>query len=394
MPSLCSGADIIVAHTPALATPLAVGVAQALPRRPRRIQDARHARQVLGTAVTNRCVLPKWGINSPIRDHGAEPGQYTGTVGWTSREHYLAYVVPAAIALHGDVLAKHHVSPDTFRAWVEAKSLYAQERRSGRRVIVRPQTLAGLMQCCLSTVHRCQRAAREIGLEIVITPGRMLSDFEAYKARRNGSPQRGLSTVSAFVVPSSLDRPVEHDTPSSGLSLSSSVTDSPALKSRSARPKRAPLRSARHQRKRPRPGDPAWDLAKRLTERQVFLRGCPAGRLTAQLRRFTTTTLPHRWTTQQLIDAMDAVNRRRGWNAPWTSKTAPWGLLRWYLTQIDEVADHPNHDGPLIPTIPWCGHCDSDEYRWVLDPATGRPLRRCSTCHPSEHGLTSQRAHP
>ena len=359
-----------------------VGVAQALPRRPRLIADAHHAGRVLAAAPTNRCVLPRWGINSPVRDHGAEPGQYTGTVGWTSREHYLAHVVPAAVALHADVLAKHHVSPDTLHAWVEAKSLYAQERRSGRRVIVRPQTLAGLLQCSLSTVHRCQRAAREIGLEIVITPGRMLSDFEAYKARRKGSPQRGLSTVSAFVVPSSIESPVEHDTPSSGLSVSTPVTDSFALKQRSARSKGAPLRSAPPQRRKPRPGDPAWDLAKRLTERQVFLRGCPAGRIAGQLRRFTTTGLPHRWTTQQLIDAMDAINRRRGWNAPWTAKVAPWGILRWYLTQIDEVADHPTHDGPLIPPTPWCGRCDSDGYRWTVTPDDHQPLRPCPHCSP------------
>lgn len=335
---------------------------------------------MLATAPTNRCVLPRWGINSPIRDHGAKPGQYTGTVGWTSRDHYLAFVVPVAIRQRPDVFRAHKVHPDTFRQWVRAKSLYAQEQRSGRRVIVRPQTVAELMGCSKSTAHRCQRVARDLGLEIVITPGRMLSDFEAYKARKKGSPQRGLSTVSAFVIPAWVHHPVDHDTPSSGLFIGTYVKECSALKRRSAGWKGASLRSAPPKRRRPRPGDPAWDLAVRLTDQIPFLRGCPAGRLTGQLRPYATVDLPHRWTTHQLIGAMDAVNRRHGWNAPWTAKTRPWGILRWYLTRIDPVADHPAYnEGPLIPALAWCGECESPGYRWLTsETGTAEPCPRCS----------------
>lgn len=323
-----------------------MGVAQALPHRPRRIEDARHAGRVLTVATTNRCVLPRWGINSPIRDHGADPGQYTGTVGWTSRALYLAFTVPAAIQQRPESLTTHHVDPATFQRWVSAKSLYAQERRSGRRVIVRPQTLAGLLQCSLSTVHRCQRAARDLGLEIVITPGRMLSDFEAYKARKNGSPQRGLSTVSAFVVPSWLERPVDHDTPSSGLFIGTHVKECTAFKQRYARSKGAPLRSAPPQRRRSQPTGPAWDLAKDLSQQVIFLHRCAPARIVNQLRRFTAPGLP-RWTAERLTRAMDTVNKRHGYNAPTRSTTKPWGLLAWYLHQIDPIADNPGLDRPL-----------------------------------------------
>lgn len=294
-------------------------------------------------------MLPRWGINSPIRDHGADPGQYTGTIGWTSREHYLTYTVPIALRLRADVLKLHRVDPATFLRWVTAKSLYAQHHRSGRRVIVRPQTLAGLLQCSLSTVHRCQRAARGLGLEIVITPGRMLSDFEAYKARKNGSPQRGLSTVSAFVVPTWIEHPVDHDTPSSGLFLSGSVTDCSALKQRKARSKGAPLRSAPPPQRKPRPRGPGWTLAQDLTQQVIFLHRCPPGRITSQLQRFTTPDVPH-WTSERLTRAMDTVNRRHGYNAPTHAKTTPWGLLAWYLHQIDPIADNPGLDRPLVPT--------------------------------------------
>ncbi len=38
---------------------------------------------------------------------------------------------------------------------------------------------------------------------------------------------------------------------------------------------------------------------------------------------------------------MDQVNVRLGYTAPVRPKTTPWGLLAWYLSQIDEVADAP-----------------------------------------------------
>ncbi len=402
---LRQGAAITVAHTFfEHALPPRVGDPAPLPRRPRCILDAGHAGRVLAVANRDRGVLPRWGINSPIRDRGAEPGQYTGTVGWTSRQHYLEVVVPAAIARQADVLKKHHVAGDTFQRWAEAKSLYAQERRSGRRVIVRPVTLAGLLQCDKRTVQRCQAAAREMDLEVVITPGRMLSEFEAYAARRRGSPQRGLSTVSAFVVPPPLRHFVGHVTPSCGLSLGASVRDIRTFQQRSARSKGAPLRSAPPQRTRfdgplprnnppaaqKRPSErrtarrarqgPAWNLAVALTQQAIFLRRCPPGRIVGQLSRFTDPgrTGGRRWTTKQVLDAIAAVNRRLGYTAPVKAKTVPWALLAWYLGQIDPFADHPANQEPVLR--PWCGQCASDTFRWLEDPTTRDPVRPCPRC--------------
>lgn len=335
--------------------------------------------------------MPRWGINSPIRDHGADPGQYTGTIGWTSREHYLAFVIPAAIAAHADVLAQHHVAADLFQRWVFVKSLYAQERCSGRRVIVRPITLAGLLQCSKRTVQRCQAAARAMGLEVVITPGRMLSEIEVYAARKKGSPQRGLSTVTAFVVPAELRHVVERVTPTSGEGLSASVTDLSTFKRRSARSKGAPLRSAPPRQRSGAPrktarnrSGPAWDLAVALTKQVIFLHRCPPGRIVGQLQRFTDPkrTGGRRWTTTRVLDAMELVNRRLGYAAPVQAKTAPWGLLAWYLGQIDPFADHPGNDQPLIRSVPWCGECTSETFRWVEDPTTRGPVHPCPRCSP------------
>lgn len=293
----------------------------------------------MAVAETNRDVLPRWGVNSPIRCHPVDPGAYSGTISWTSRQHYLTVVVPAAIAANADILARHRVAGDTLLRWARVKSLYAQEAHSGRQVIVRPDTLAGLLQCSERTVQRCNAAARQIGLELVITPGRMLSEIEVYAARKQGSPQRGLSTVTAFVIPHQFRSLVDRVTPTRGRSVSASVTDLTTFKPRTARSQGAPLRSAPPQRKKKSGQPPGWHLAAALTQQVIFLKRCPPGRIAGQLSRFT--RCPHRWTATQIMRAMDHINVRLNYTAPVRAKTTPWGLLAWYLGQIDEIADAP-----------------------------------------------------
>lgn len=334
------GAAITIAHAPITPAFLQrVRLATPLPRRPRCVLDADHAGRVLAVAHRDHGVLPRWGINSPIRCHPVEPGVYAGTIGWTTRQHYLRVVVPATLRRHAETLRAHRVAPDTLQRWAQVKSLYAQEPHNGRQVIVRPDTLAGLLQCSERTVQRCNAAARAIGLELVITPGRMLNETETYAARRKGSPQRGLSTVTAFVVPQTVRSLVLRVTPTRGRSFNSYVKKPSTFKPGYAGPIGAPLRSAPHQQRKIRGRGPAWHLAAGLTAQAIFLRRCPPGRIAGQLSRFTTS--PHQWTSTQLLRAMDAVNVRLGYTAPVRAKTTPWGLLAWYLDQIDEVADAP-----------------------------------------------------
>lgn len=329
---------------------------RALPIRPRTITSPEHAGAVLRLAPTIPEVLPRWGIRSPIRDEGAQPGQYAGTIGWTSRDHYLRWIIPAAIALHRHVLGRHKISAATFLRWANAKTLYAQQRRCGRTVIVRPVTLAGILQCTTRTVQRCNAAAREMGLERVITPGRMLTWTERRHAMDAGSPQRGLATVTCFVSPRDLAVAASQIThhPGTGSPLprgtvfDPSVTDFITFKARKRRKTSPSLRSGPHQRKR----GPAWHLAADLTARVFWLRGVPAGRLQGQLTRFTGTE--HPWTAERLLRAMDNINLRLGYSSPVRANSRPWGLLAWYLRQIDPVMDHPHaHRGePRNTTAP------------------------------------------
>lgn len=312
----------------------------ALPVRPRRVEDWQHAHRILALAPHNRAVLPRWGLHSPVRSAPAPAGAYTGTLGWSSREHYLRVVVPITVQLHRDVLRRHEIAVDTFRRFLAAKSLYAQEQRSGRTVIVRPDTIAGLAGLSERHVQKCNRAARELGLEIVLETGRMLSELEVYAARRRGSPQRGLSTVTAFVVPGTVRLLVYAATPTRGSGSRSSAKKSSTFKQRFAGQNGAPLRSAPpapSEKSRPRP--PGWRLAVDLTGGALFLRRCSPARVAPQLARFT--RCPHRWTATQLMRAMDQVNVRLGYTSPVRARRSPWALLKWYLDQIDEVADAP-----------------------------------------------------
>lgn len=330
-----------IAHTTAIAnaTPVTARGWQPLPSRPRRITSHDHATRVLAVADRNPDVLPRWGIRSPIRDAGPDPGALDGTVAWTDRTTYLLVIVPAAVQRHADVLARHHVSVDMLQRWAKAKTFYACQRSSGRRVIVRPDTLAGLMGCSERTAQRCNAAAREMGLERVLTKGRMLTLWETLTARRRGSPQRGLSTVTAFVVPAGLVALVRRVTPTRGARRSRPGADLRTLGGRGAGLKGAPLRYAPHQQEQRRRAGPGRRLAVGLVERVIFLRGCPPGRIEGQLRRFA--TAPHRWTTQELLDAFERVNVRLRYTAPVRARRSPWALLSWYLRQVDEVADAP-----------------------------------------------------
>lgn len=268
----------------------------------------------------------------------------TSRVTWLSRDQFLTRFLPAYLALAAsrDVLRAHKVSPDQFRAWVRIESAYANEQATGRRVIVRAVTVADLLETSLSTVHRCRAVARELGIYATVDPGRMLTEPEQRHARwDHHSPQRGMASESAFVIPkrhaglgsvTCLHSGAAHGefpiNPRAGLTVNTEG-------------ERERTSSARTNKSRRRPS-PAWMLAKAVTERLSWARGADPKDLLGVLSRFATGELC--WTADDVVRHIDAVNQRRGWTAihsPADLKGHPGGLLGFYLRDIDRDADHP-----------------------------------------------------
>lgn len=403
----------------------------------RRVTPAQ-AEVVRLAAEHDRRVLPRWQRDGDSMHWTAEPGAYAGLLAWRSREHWLATVVPAAIAARPELLralpteSRWSVSTETLRLYLRTLSLYAHA--TGRRCIVRPDRLAELMGVSKRTVHYCQRAARRLELVVVVQEGRMLTELEVMKVRAQGSRQRGLAAEQALVVPAWLPRAAAWsgqqpprparvrsvDNSTTGLQVlpnlsavgqsggrsvappqevptgtsenSPSIVPSkarPAPKQRSARDSEPPSAAPSHRRSSRRPaavhhgtgvaprsrqeaaagpptpsaGSPAvcgdvrgsqrlqrgrtYDpaalaLGRALVDALPWLAGVSAGRLERMLRRYATRPSGLHWTAGDVLDAIEAMDRRLGRASMTRDRVrSPWGLLASYLKLLDPDADHP-----------------------------------------------------
>lgn len=373
----------------------------------------------------DREVLPRWhqedrGFRDRYRGHHelADPGAYARIRPWNGREHWLGFVVPAAYDLayaqgrfgsrSPAAVAEGRDLPSvnrrTFMEWARLESLYVQDQRTGRRLIVRPSTIAGVMDASERTVQRCRQLARSLGLCVEVVQGRMLTAQECYAARERGSRQRGLSNESALTIPSPVDealrgagrgfpcgrsgrRSVDSVTPTSGSSgeLENSPancgTDRCAADSEAAPP---PPRARRPRRKSP----PAVRLAREVTSRVPWLAAERLSALIPTLHRFA--VCDPAWTVQDLIDAIDGVNLRLGYSAVRAGQLRTRGaaLLAWYLRDLDPQADHPRliafQTGTAVEQRPpWCGTCERRTRQILTTTANGDPaIARCPSCHP------------
>lgn len=391
-------------------------------------------------AEHDRRVLPRWQRDGDSMHWTAEPGAYAGLLAWRSREHWLATVVPAAIAARPELLralpteSRWSVSVETLRLYLRTLSLYAHA--TGRRCIVRPDRLAELMGVSKRTVHYCQRAARRLELVVVVQEGRMLTELEVMKVRAQGSRQRGLAAEQALVVPAWLPRATAWsgqrpprparvpsvDNSPAGLQVFPSLATvgpsgrgsvappqevptgtsenspqlvpseaRPAPKRRSAGDSEPPSAAPSHRRssrgpaavphgtgtaprsrqeaadgpptpsagspavagpvrgsqQAPRRGGRAYDpaalaLGRALVDALPWLAGVSAGRLERMLRRYATRPSGLHWTAGDVLDAIEALDRRLGRASMTRDRVrSPWGLLASYLRLLDPDADHP-----------------------------------------------------
>jgi hypothetical protein len=354
---------------------------------------------------SDRSVLPRWHQDDRGRADAhrgvhvvAPDGAYSRIPVWRGREHWLTWVVPTAIAVHRDVLRRHHVAPDTFRSWALVKSGYAHAR-TGRCCVVRPDTLASVLDMSERTVQRCNEAAREMGLEVVVLTGRMLTLSERHKAWKAGSRQRGLSTEVALTFSQVIARIVDHVTPPKRMgtspltSLTTGVPDGLAAEQKGA----ATPHSAQKRRGRTRHKPPGWSLAADLARAVPWLAGEGPARLAPALHRFAVCERP--WQASDVAAAIAGHTARVGAGPirPQTIRTRPAALLAAILRRLDPDLDHPGlGEDPFAPpaatgptsTTPAaapdpCGAPGCD-HGWI--PAVrpdGHPgLAPCPTCPP------------
>lgn len=323
-------------------------------------------------------------------------------INWRTREHWTDVIVPAAVAERPEALQTRRggVRAATFLAYCHQLAKHANER-TGRRCLVRVDKLAAELSVSKATVQRCQLVAEQLGLYVVLRPGRMLTEDETYQARAQGSYQRGMVNDAALVIPDWLPRhlvapaspprkrpPVDnrhlrlvasarrpptherYDTPTSGeLSLSLNDTLGSSLDAQDKRsagttapapPARASTKRARSTRKAPSsdekgsqrrsvgPSGRVYDLdalqvARDLVAAISWLSGVRPGSIEPMLRRFATRKpgfLP--WTAGDFVTAIDQANARLG-RASMTRELVkhPHGLLASYLRDLEPDADHP-----------------------------------------------------
>jgi hypothetical protein len=389
---------------PALATDrdLACRVPPADPRERRRAAlTARECPDGLGPWVQRQCLrhpelLPRRHPTDRARRRTARPagvhyetpdGAYAGVTAWRSREHWLTWVVPVAIAAHPELRAGL-VSEDLLRRYLTVRSGYAH-RATGRGATVRPDTLASVLGVTKRQVQNCARVARAIGLEVVIQRGRMLTWAERMAAHRSGSKQRGLATEVAFTTPSWLGKtassPGEIFTPprrtksSSKSHLTTSSPDAASGEKKDAAPPRPRQKGAARRRA-------GTQLGAELVKIVPWLRQEAPGRLGPALACFATAPTP--WSAQDVVLALADLAKRRGQITPLTADrivTRPAVVLAGLLRHLDVEADHPSHTPFVDPaTLKPCHRADCDGHGWLtISDGRGRNIAaKCPDCPP------------
>lgn len=325
-------------------------------------------------------LLPRWhqddrGIRNAHRGvhEAAVPGAYRGIPAWHGREHWLTAVLPAALDSNDAARRRHGVNHETMLRWARIESGYVQDQRTGRRCIVRPDTVASVMGATTRTVQRCRALARELGVYVDVVPGRMLTLEECHAARRAGSRQRGLSNETAFTIPPGLLSAVDTVTPTRGrASHEKQLPKNPSPRSQHEQ-------KAAASRRRPDPTGRARRLAHELIAALAWLRGESPGRIAPCLTRFALADPP--WTAADLAAALHSRNLRLGRSAPTSDRirTRPAAMLAVMLRDLDEADRHvPEAWGGAPPPPPApCGGPNCD-HGWVTVAAN--TVAKCPRC--------------
>lgn len=331
-----------------------------------------------------RALLPHYatgnsGISHPEPSPAERSAVRLGGLNWASYRVWAGQAVSLACACRPEAITAHATTPARVREVCGLVGLYARGR-DGRDAVVGQATLAALMGCTTRTVQRALAAATALGLLAVVFHGRHLTWIESAEAYANGSTQRRFANVYDCTTPADLAARIALDAARRHTNVAPTGGKSPLIPESSSVPcsrrfaagKIDAAARRRQQTRARRAKSPAYQLAKSLTLRVIWLRTTSRGRLCGLLARYA--AAPRPWTGTQLVAAMDRINHDLHIDAPNRATTSPFGLLAWYLSRIDPIHDHPEAGRMFDEPVPHCTCCGRT--RQVHDryaAATGDP---------------------
>lgn len=130
---------------------------------------------------------------------------------WRSRDHWLQVLLPEALDLRPETWRGVIARDEVIRIMTTATTIAHES--TGRACIVRLDRLGELCDVSEMKVRRCWEVVRQLGLAVLMVPGRMLDANERYRAWQGGSRQRGLANEWSFVTPARAPRELMATTP-------------------------------------------------------------------------------------------------------------------------------------------------------------------------------------
>lgn len=307
--------------------------------------------------MTAALALPRVTSRRVSHGIGDDPGSTSRLPAWWSADDWLDEVADV-VRERRDVCREHHAEPDTVLAVARGMAAYA-DHRTGRDCRPTNARLVELLRVSLSTVQRCRRVLKALGLAVELVRGRsIMTRSERLEAWRRGSSHRKIAAVFALcsrrargakmrarMVRDTLStrraRPtaVERDTPPGAASrerVSHHSSTHLRATTEQLRGRSAPAHTeGSHGRKRPAPDPKVRRLVEAVRGRVWWLRGVSTARMVPPLTRFAREGWSPRDVELGLRDALST----RGWTVPRELKQ-PAGYLAGLLRELDP-ADRP-----------------------------------------------------
>lgn len=244
---------------------------------------------------------------------------------WNTRSQWLELV---GTDLGGDdaakVLSKHSASPATVYRVARADAA-AADTTTGRNVRTAHATVARFLGCSMDTVRRARRVLRDLGWSVETVRGRYMTTAEREAAtHEHGSRQRRFASTRCLTIPARVR--AMHPYPCGVKSFPSEPSQRvPSTRSRAAGTSTRTKKNTPLTRRNPSVG--VQRIAARLVQRMPWLDRAQ-GHLMGLSRGLTACGVTEEWTTQDLMNAIEADHQGLGLlSLPPDSQKNPRALL-------------------------------------------------------------------